>query len=156
MPTLRFARAETRLGPMWVAETDAGVAAVERSVSLEAFLAPLRRRFPRSEPIPGDLDLSWLTYAFSGEPLPPVDLHGLSLFDARVYEVVRAVPPGETITYGDVAALIGSPGAARRPCSSASSPATRRTSAAIRSSAPPAGCWTRPSRKRGSTAAGRT
>ena len=30
MPPLRFAHVETSLGPMWVAETDAGVAAVER------------------------------------------------------------------------------------------------------------------------------
>jgi methylated-DNA-[protein]-cysteine S-methyltransferase len=45
--------------------------------------------------------------------LPAVDLRGLSAFDARVYEVVRSVPAGETITYGEVAALAGSPGAAR-------------------------------------------
>ena len=49
----------------------------------------------------------------SGGPLPPVDLRGLSDFDARVYEVVRSVPAGETVTYGDVARLIGSPGSAR-------------------------------------------
>lgn len=113
MPTLRFARAETRLGPTWVAETDAGVAAVERGVSLETFLAPLRRRFPRTEPVPADLDLEWLTDAFAGGPLPRVDLRGLSSFDARVYEAVRGIPPGGTATYGEVAAIVGSPGAAR-------------------------------------------
>jgi methylated-DNA-[protein]-cysteine S-methyltransferase len=45
--------------------------------------------------------------------LPPVDLRGLSAFDRAVYDVVRGVPAGDTITYGEVAALIGSPGAAR-------------------------------------------
>ena len=113
MPTLRFARAETRLGPMWVAETDAGLAAVERDVSLEAFLAPLRRRFPGVEPIPADLDLEWLTDAVGGGPLPQVDLRGLSSFDVRVYEAVRGIPRGGTATYGEVAAIVGSPGAAR-------------------------------------------
>lgn len=34
-------------------------------------------------------------------------------FNRRVYEVARAVPPGETITYGQIAKAIGEPGAAR-------------------------------------------
>jgi AraC family transcriptional regulator of adaptative response/methylated-DNA-[protein]-cysteine methyltransferase len=113
MPPLRFARVETSLGPMWVAETDAGVAAVSRTASLGAFLAPLRHRFPDLEPEPADLEANWVNDALGGGSLPRVDLGGLSSFDARVYEAVRAVPAGETVTYGEVAALIGSPGAAR-------------------------------------------
>lgn len=114
MPPLRFARAETPLGPMLVAETEVGIAAVAGDGPLEAFLAPLRRRFRGREPSPAELDTSWLADALaSGTPLPPVDLGGLSPFDVRVYEAVRTVPPGETITYGEVAALMGSPGAAR-------------------------------------------
>ena len=113
MSTLRFARAETSLGPMWVAETDAGVAAVERGGTLEAFLAPLRRRFRELDPVPGELDLAWLDAALDGGPVPDVDLAGLSSFDARVYGAVRRIPAGGTATYGDVAVLVGSPGAAR-------------------------------------------
>ena len=109
MPTIRFARVDSALGPMWIAETDAGVAAVTRSASLEGFLAALRRRFPGLQPEPADLDAGWV----AGSTLPPVDLRGLSDFDRAVYEAVRGVPPGETITYGEVAALVGSPGAAR-------------------------------------------
>jgi AraC family transcriptional regulator of adaptative response/methylated-DNA-[protein]-cysteine methyltransferase len=109
MPLLRFARVDSPLGPMWVAETDAGVAAVSRSEPLEPFLAALRRRFPRLEPEPGPVDASWAAAGVA----PPLDLRGLPSFDARVYEAVREVPPGSTITYGEVAALIGSPGAAR-------------------------------------------
>jgi len=109
MPSLRFARVASPLGPLWIAATDAGVTAASRSEPLEAFLAPLRRRFPGHEPVPAELDAGWL----AGASLPPVDLTGLSAFDQAVYEVVRGVPPGETITYGEVAALIGSPGAAR-------------------------------------------
>lgn len=113
MPPLRFARVETSLGPMWVAETDRGVAAVERAASLDAFLEPLRRRFPDAEPAPADLDAAWLTDALRGCPLPAVDLRGLSSFDVRVYEAVRSVQAGETVTYGEVAAMVGSAGAAR-------------------------------------------
>jgi len=100
---------------MLVAETDLGVAAIERDQPIDAFLAPLQRRFPRSEIGPGEVASAWLTGVLDGGrgPLPPVDLGGLSPFDARVYLAVRSVRPGETVTYGEVAALIGSPGAAR-------------------------------------------
>jgi AraC family transcriptional regulator, regulatory protein of adaptative response / methylated-DNA-[protein]-cysteine methyltransferase len=106
---LRFARVESSLGPIWVVETDLGVVAVSRD---EPFGA-LERRFPGSSLEPADLDGSWIDRALAAGPLPPIDVRGLSSFDARAYEVVRDVPPGETVTYGDVAALIGSPGAAR-------------------------------------------
>ena len=109
MPTLRFARVETLLGSMWVAQTDIGVAAVSR----DDIFVNLRRRFPGAELEPADLDGSWIDRALGGGELPSVDLRGLSSFDARVYEAVRAVPPGETVTYGEVAAIVGSPGAAR-------------------------------------------
>ena len=35
-------------------------------------------------------------------------------FRARVYEVVRAIPHGKVLTYGDVAHRVGAPGAARQ------------------------------------------
>ena len=109
MPTLRFARVETSLGTLWVAETDAGIASVSRSEPFDS----LRRRFPGGSVDPADVDGSWVEVALTGGPLPPVDLRGLSAFHAAVYERVREIPSGETLTYGDVAALIGSPGAAR-------------------------------------------
>lgn len=37
----------------------------------------------------------------------------LTAFQQRVVDVVQAIPPGETLTYGQVAELAGSPGAAR-------------------------------------------
>lgn len=43
----------------------------------------------------------------------PLDLSAVPDFDRRVYEVVRAIPPGETRTYGEVATELGSPGAAQ-------------------------------------------
>jgi O-6-methylguanine DNA methyltransferase len=109
IPTLRFAHVETDIGPMWVAETDAGVAAVSRSGSLETFLAPLHRRYPDLHPEPGDLDAGWI----DAGALPDVDLRGLAAFDVAVYRVVRAIPRGETMTYGEVAIAAGSPRAAR-------------------------------------------
>lgn len=37
----------------------------------------------------------------------------MSEFSSKVYEVVSHIPPGQTLSYGEVAALAGSPGAAR-------------------------------------------
>ncbi|MDI2126489.1 methylated-DNA--[protein]-cysteine S-methyltransferase [Yinghuangia seranimata] len=42
-----------------------------------------------------------------------LDLDGVPAFHQRVYEVARAIPPGRTMTYGEVARALGMPGAAR-------------------------------------------
>ena len=43
----------------------------------------------------------------------PLDMTGVPPFHQRVYEVARAIAPGRTLTYGEVAAALGEPGAAR-------------------------------------------
>lgn len=43
----------------------------------------------------------------------PLDLEGVPAFHRKVYEVTRAIPPGEVLTYGEIARRIGEPGAAR-------------------------------------------
>jgi methylated-DNA-[protein]-cysteine S-methyltransferase len=43
----------------------------------------------------------------------PLDMERVPTFDRRVYEIARAIPPGHTLTYGDIAARLGDPGAAR-------------------------------------------
>ncbi|SHK95510.1 methylated-DNA-[protein]-cysteine S-methyltransferase [Bradyrhizobium lablabi] len=40
-----------------------------------------------------------------------LDISGIHPFNQRVYELTRAIPRGETRTYGDVAARLGAPGA---------------------------------------------
>ena len=42
-----------------------------------------------------------------------LDMERVPAFDRRVYEVARTIGPGETLTYGDIAARLGDPGAAR-------------------------------------------
>jgi methylated-DNA-[protein]-cysteine S-methyltransferase len=42
-----------------------------------------------------------------------LDMDGVPAFHRRVYEAARAIPPGATLSYGEIAARIGSPGAAR-------------------------------------------
>jgi methylated-DNA-[protein]-cysteine S-methyltransferase len=43
----------------------------------------------------------------------PLDMSGIPQFHRRVYEVVRMIPPGASLSYGEVAAKAEAPGAAR-------------------------------------------
>jgi methylated-DNA-[protein]-cysteine S-methyltransferase len=42
-----------------------------------------------------------------------LDMDGVPAFHRRVYEVARAIPPGKTLSYGDIAARLDARGAAR-------------------------------------------
>ena len=42
-----------------------------------------------------------------------LDMDGVPEFHRRVYEAARAIPPGNTLSYGDIAKRVGAPGAAR-------------------------------------------
>lgn len=46
-------------------------------------------------------------------PELPIVLDGISPFTRRVYEALRQVPSGKTVSYGELAELAGNPGAAR-------------------------------------------
>ena len=48
-------------------------------------------------------DLRWIDLDFEGVPE----------FDCTVYDLTRAIDPGTTLTYGDIAAELGKPGAAQ-------------------------------------------
>ncbi len=58
-----------------------------------------------------------ITALLQGEPEPldglPITLDGLPAFDRRVYLAAQAIRPGRVQTYGEIAAAIGEPGAAR-------------------------------------------
>ena len=43
----------------------------------------------------------------------PLDMSRVAAFNARVYQTTRAIPPGATRTYGEVARAIGEPDGAR-------------------------------------------
>ncbi|WBY02006.1 methylated-DNA--[protein]-cysteine S-methyltransferase [Ramlibacter tataouinensis] len=43
----------------------------------------------------------------------PLDYEGVGAFQRRVYELARAIPPGQVRTYGELARELGEPGAAR-------------------------------------------
>jgi O-6-methylguanine DNA methyltransferase len=116
-------------GPVWVAASVRGIVAMENLVTEEDFLARLASRFGEAAlaaPVegPGNRAAAHLERgiaalrAFEDGDLEalddlPLDLEDRSAFDRAVFEAVRALPPGTTASYGDVARMIGKPGAAR-------------------------------------------
>lgn len=86
-----------------------------------ATAAALARRHPGLAPAPPPEDIraaiAAIRQLMAGEPVDlgfvAVDLDDVSDFDRRVYAATRAIPPGATRTYGELAALVGEPGAAR-------------------------------------------
>jgi len=42
-----------------------------------------------------------------------LDMNGIHAFDQRVYQIMRRIPRGETLTYNEVAARLGTPSAVR-------------------------------------------
>jgi len=115
-------------GPVHVAVTRAGVAAVELMTTEDAFVDGLARRLrrPVRRATPADLatePLATIVAAIGASPdsrpdparlnAIPLDLGDRPAWDREVLAAVRAIPRGETRSYGDIARAIGRPGAAR-------------------------------------------
>ncbi|WP_137678896.1 bifunctional transcriptional activator/DNA repair enzyme AdaA [Aurantiacibacter suaedae] len=113
--TIRWAMAQTSLGPMLVAASEKGVC----RLSFDEGEDELRARFPRAELRQGGADFAALLQQVvaavetpSSKPDIPLDVAGTA-FQQRVWEQLRAIPPGETRSYGQIAAALGQPGASR-------------------------------------------
>jgi len=117
--TIRFALGECSLGSVLVAATDKGICAIALDDDPETLLRGLQDRFPRADLIGGDRDFDALVASVvamiedSGNTVDlPLDIRGTA-FQQRVWQALLAVPPGTTVTYGEIAKRIGSPSSAR-------------------------------------------
>ena len=127
MKTIVETVADSQWGPVRIAASPLGVVAVELLGTAEGFAAGLARRglgpATRLELAGGfATDLAarardLVTAALAGEPVAlealPVDVADRSAWDRLVLGAVRAIPRGETASYGLVARQIGRAGAAR-------------------------------------------
>ncbi len=117
---MHWAVLETSYGPMLLAATDKGLCAL-------AFIADgadgegvLRGRYPRARLLPaGDKFRDLFAAVHHAAEYPgedssaiPLDVHGTP-FQHRVWEALRQIPPGETRSYGELAAALGNPKASR-------------------------------------------
>ncbi len=115
--TIWYATVDSRLGRLLVATTTAGLCAVEFSGGDER--EALARRFPAAELVLAPARLAPLTEALrqhiEGRQLLgalPVDVPATG-FQALVWAELRRIPAGQTRSYREVAAALGSPRAAR-------------------------------------------
>lgn len=112
---IRHKVVESSLGPLLVAATEKGLC----RISFDEGESDLRARFPKAQIVPADAELEGLAeqvVRLIDDPSRPVELPldvSGTAFQQAVWAVLRAIPPGETRTYGQIAAAIGKPGAVR-------------------------------------------
>ena len=113
--TIRWATAQTKLGEMMVAATDKGIC----RLSFDEDEAALRARFPNAviERANGDMaELVQRAVAAVNAPERPhdlpLDVRGTA-FQEAVWRELRRIPPGQSLSYSELAARAGKPGAAR-------------------------------------------
>lgn len=113
--TIRWTMADTALGPLLIAATDRGLC----RVAFDEDWTNLAARFPRSELLPGGEALAALAARVVAEvarpgsdPGLPMDVRGTA-FQEAVWQALRTIPPGETLSYAALAARAGNPSATR-------------------------------------------
>ena len=116
---IRFAIGECSLGAILVAATDKGLCAILLGDDADTLARELQDRFPRAT-LRGD-DAAFartvaLVVGFVEAPRIgldlPLDIRGTA-FQQRVWQALRAIPPGRTASYADIAQEIGMPKAVR-------------------------------------------
>jgi methylated-DNA-[protein]-cysteine S-methyltransferase len=122
MPTTHLALFETAIGHCGIAWGDRGVVGVQLPEGSEAATsARLRRRFTGADEVPPPDDvgraIDRIRALLRGEAADlasvVLDLDRVPDFARRVYAVARTIPPGSTLTYGEIAARLDQPDAAR-------------------------------------------
>ena len=116
---IRFAVAESSLGSLLVAASDKGVCAILLGDDPEALVHDLQDRFRNAELIGGDREFeSWVAKIVGFIEAPkvgldlPLDVQGTA-FQRRVWQALRKVPAGKTVSYAELARKIGAPTATR-------------------------------------------
>lgn len=116
---IRFAVGQCSLGAILVAATDLGVCAVSLGDDPDTLVHTLEEEFPRARLVGADADFEALVARVVGLVEDPHRIDALPLhvrgtaFQRRVWEALTRIPAGRTVTYAELAALVGRPGAAR-------------------------------------------
>lgn len=116
---IAFAIAQCSLGALLIARSQRGLCAIALGDDPDVLLRELQDRFPRAELVGGDAAFEQLVAQVVGlVEAPrlgldlPLDIRGTA-FQQRVWDALRKVPAGETVSYAEIAARIGSPKAVR-------------------------------------------
>lgn len=116
---IRFAIAQCALGALLVAESGRGVCAIALGDDPDALARALQDRFPQAR-LTGDdpafarrvAEVAGFVEAPGIGLALPLDIRGTA-FQQRVWAALRAIPPGATVSYSELAQRIGAPAAVR-------------------------------------------
>ena len=116
---IRFAIGACSLGAILVAATDKGICAILMDDDPEALVRDLQDRFPNAELRGAEAEFEQTVAKVVGlVEAPaigldlPLDVRGTA-FQQRVWQALREVPAGATVSYGELAERIGVPSGAR-------------------------------------------
>jgi AraC family transcriptional regulator of adaptative response/methylated-DNA-[protein]-cysteine methyltransferase len=116
---IRFALGQCSLGAILVAASPRGVCAISIGDDADRLVRELQDRFARARLIGGDAEFEqWVARVVGLVEAPrigldlPLDIRGTA-FQQRVWQALRAIPPGSTLSYTELAARIGLPKAVR-------------------------------------------
>jgi AraC family transcriptional regulator, regulatory protein of adaptative response / methylated-DNA-[protein]-cysteine methyltransferase len=116
---IRFAVGECSLGSILVARSERGVCAILLGDDPDSLVRDLQDRFPRATLVGGDERFERLVASVVGfveAPAVgldlPLDVRGTA-FQQRVWQALRAIPAGSTVSYSELAEKIGSRGSVR-------------------------------------------
>lgn len=116
---IRFAVGECSLGAILVAASARGICAICLGDDPDTLVRDLQNRFPRAELLGGDhafeqqvAQVIGLVEAPKVGLSLPLDIRGTA-FQQRVWEALRDIPAGTTVSYADIARTIGAPRSVR-------------------------------------------
>ena len=117
--SIHFAVGECSLGSVLVAATDKGVCAIMLGDDPDRLVRNLQDRFARARLVGGDAGFERLVAKVVGlieAPAAaidlPLDVRGTA-FQQRVWQALRKIPAGSTVSYADIARRLGTPNAVR-------------------------------------------
>jgi AraC family transcriptional regulator of adaptative response/methylated-DNA-[protein]-cysteine methyltransferase len=117
--SIRFAIGACSLGAILVAATDKGICAILIGDDPDLLARDLQDRFPRAELRGAEADFEATVAKVVGlveSPAIgldlPLDVRGTA-FQQRVWQALRAIPAGETVSYAELAGRVGLPSGAR-------------------------------------------
>lgn len=116
---IQFALGKCSLGALLVARSGCGICAILMGDDPDMLVHDLQNRFPHVAHVESDPELALLVahvIGFIEAPCIgldlPLDVRGTA-FQKRVWQVLREIPPGQTVSYTEVAHRIGAPRAVR-------------------------------------------
>lgn len=120
--TSGFALFESKIGICGIAWSEKSLVGVQLPEANEAVTRlRMQARFPDLSELPAppsvQVAIRRIRHSLAGNPDQmldlPLDMSKVPAFNQRVYAVARAIPAGQTLTYGEVARKLGESGAAR-------------------------------------------